>query len=151
MWLSMTENILLDCSSRCSVKQIDKLLRETDAMSSKNWLTMLRCCFHHKDSSLSFWNRKATSKYTLGNIGWCLGGMKQRYDTRRAEKKWPFIKPLVKYLSFADCGSIFDYVMLLLVFQWWYDGDHGYWVGYIYIFKYETNFCLMKTTYCLTS
>ena len=84
-------------------------------------------------------------------LAFCLGGMKQRYDTRRAEKKWPFIKPLVKYLSFADCGAIFDYVMLLLVFQWWYDGDHGYWVGYIYIFKYETNFCLMKTTYCLTS
>ena len=127
-----------------------KLLRETDVMSSKNWLTMMRCCIHHKDLSLSFRNKKATSKYTLGNIGWCLGVMKWRHYIRRAEQKWPFIISFVKYLSFANCGAIFDYVMLLLVFQWWYDGDHGYWV-HLSVFKYETNFCLMKTTCCLTS
>ena len=127
-----------------------KLLRETDVMSSKNWLTMRRCCIHDKGLSLSFRDRKATSKYTLGNIGWCLDGTKWRHYIRRAEQNWPFIISLVKYLSFADYGAIFDYVMLLLVFQWWYDGEQGYWV-HLSIFKYETNFCLMKTTCCLTS
>lgn len=36
---------------------------------------------------------------------------------------------------------IFDYIMLPIVSQWWYDDDHDYWAGYnTYILKYETFF-----------
>lgn len=31
---------------------------------------------HSPQGFKSFRSKKATSKYTLGNIGWCLGGMK---------------------------------------------------------------------------
>ena len=65
-WLIMTENILPNCSSWNSVKKIDNEARKGNiAYVFQELITMLRCCIHHKDLSLSLQDHESNIKISI--------------------------------------------------------------------------------------
>ena len=132
-WLIMTENIVPNCSSWNSVKKIDNEARKGNiTYVFQELITMLRCCIHHKDLSLSLQDHESNIKISI---------RKYRFMSSWEEiKAWPKESRARMTFYNSTCKMpIFCWLWCnLWISQSCYDGNHDYWVGYIYIFKYET-------------
>lgn len=146
----MTEIILPDCSSRSSVKQVDnEVTKRNRCHVFQELITMLRCCIQAKVLSLSLQEQESNIKIYIRKysmVSWWEEIKAWHKESRARMTLYNASLPCVKFSfqcnvenlfnwKLCHCAEIFDYVMLLLVSQSWYNIDHDYSVGYIHIFK----------------